>query len=302
MGLRAAAVRFYLRHTFKRRHDPNETAAGLRANVDALVRRMPKPPRGVSVSPTNAGGVPAEWVIAPDAVDGRAILYFHGGGYASGSPASARDLVWRLSAAARRRVLVLDYRLAPEHPFPAAVEDATTAYHHLLSNGFAPASIAFAGDSAGGGLALGSLVKLRDDGAPMPAAVCAFSPWTDLAITGETATTNRDADPMIRVEAIRPTAAWYLGATPATDPYASPLYADVRGLPPTLLHVGSTEVLLDDSVRLAARMRSAQVDVTLRIWPDMPHVFQGFALFLPEAREAIGEAGQFLEARTRGGT
>jgi monoterpene epsilon-lactone hydrolase len=299
MSLQAIAIRFYLRYWFKRRLDPDAPVSALRANVDDLVRRMPKPPRGVTVAPTNAGGVPAEWVAAPGAEARRAILHFHGGGYASGSPASVRDLAWRLSEAARCRVLVVDYRLAPEHPFPAAIEDAASAYRHLLSSGFAPASIAFSGDSAGGGLVFGSLVKLRDDGAPMPAAACGFSPWTDLAITGGTVTTNRDADPMVKAEALRSTAAWYLGGAPATDPYASPLHADVRGLPPTLLHAGSTEVLLDDSRRLAEKMTSAKVDVELRIWPDMPHVFQGFAMFLPEAREAIAEAGRFLDTRMR---
>ena len=299
MGLRAAAVRFFLRHTFRGGNEPLPSAAALRAKVDSLVKRMPKPPRGVTVTPTSAGGVPAEWVAAPGVDDGRAILYCHGGGYVSGSPASVRDLAWRFSAAARCRVLVLDYRLAPEHPFPAAVDDTTTAYHHLLALGLPPASIAFAGDSAGGGLALGSLVKLRDDGAPMPAAACAFSPWTDLGFTGDSATTNRDADPMISLEAVRPTTGWYLGSTPVTNPYASPLYAELRGLPPTLLHVGTTEVLLDDSLRIAERMKAAQVDVSLRLWPDMPHVFQGFALFLPEARESIAEAGQFVDTHTR---
>jgi epsilon-lactone hydrolase len=297
MSLQAIAVRFYLRYWFKRRLKPDVPVSVLRATVDGLVRWSPKPPPGVTVMPTNAGGVPAEWVAAPGADARRAILYFHGGGYASGSPASVRDLAWRLSEAARCRVLVVDYRLAPEHPFPAAIEDAASAYRHLLESGFAPASIAFAGDSAGGGLALGSLVKLRDDGAPMPAAACCFSPVTDLAGTGRTATTNRDADPMVRPDALRHMVAWYLGSTPATSPYASPLYADVRGLPPTLLHAGSTEVLLDDSRRFAENMKSAKVDVDLRIWPDMPHVFQGFAAFLPEARAAIAEAGRFLDAR-----
>lgn len=297
MSLQAIAIRFYLRYWFKRRLDPNAPVSVLRANLDDLVRGMPRPPAGVTVMPANAGGVPAEWVAAPGAEARRALLYCHGGGYASGSPATVRDLAWRLSQAARCRVLVVDYRLAPEHPFPAAIEDVVSAYRHLLSSGFAPASIAFAGDSAGGGLALGSLVKLRDDDAPMPAAACAFSPWTDLALTGPSLTTNRDADSMVRAEALRSTAAWYLGSTPATSPYASPLYADARGLPPTLLHVGSTEVLLDDALRLAENMKSAKVDVHLRILPDMPHVFHGFAILLPEARAAIAEAGQFLETR-----
>ena len=299
MSFQAAIVRFYLRRTFKKKND-GSSAAALRDNVATLVRRMPKPPRGVTVTPTDAGGVPAEWVAAPNAVDGRAILYCHGGGYASGSPASVRDLAWRLSKASRSRLLVLDYRLAPEHPFPAAVDDVTTAYRHLLANGFDPGSIAFAGDSAGGGLALGSLVKLRDEGAPMPAAACGFSPVTDLALTGESATANSEADPMIRMDAIRPTVEWYLNGAPATTPYASPLYADLRGLPPTLIHVGSTEVFLDDSRRIAERMKAAGVDVTLRIWPDMPHTFQGFAIFVPEARESIAEAGQFLDRHLGG--
>ncbi|MBK8257866.1 MAG: alpha/beta hydrolase [Polyangiaceae bacterium] len=295
MSLQAFALRFYLRHWFKRRLDPNAPVSALRANVDDLARGLPKPPSGVTVTPSNAGGVPVEWVAVPGADERRVLLHFHGGGYASGSPASVRDLAWRLSQAARCRVLVVDYRLAPEHPFPAAIEDAASVYNHLLSSGFAPSAIAFTGDSAGGGLALGSLVKLRDDGAPMPAAACCFSPWTDLAFTGGTFTTNRDIDPMVLADALPQTAAWYLGSASATNPYASPLYADVRGLPPTLLHAGSTEVLLDDSRRLAEKMKSANVEVELRVWPDMPHVFQGCASFLPEARTALAEAGRFLE-------
>lgn len=297
----APLLRAYLRRTFKRRHEADPTAPALRAHVEALVRRAPKPPRGVRVEATTVGGVPAEWVIAPGADLARTIVYCHGGGYAAGSPASARDLVWRLSAAAACRVLSLDYRLAPEHPFPAALDDVTAAYRALVSTGSAPTSVAFAGDSAGGGLALGALVRLRDEGAPMPAAACAFSPWTDLAFCGESLTTNEALDPMVSVEAIRPTASWYLADQPATHPHASPLYADPRGLPPTLLQVGSTEVLRDDSVRLAERMRAAGVDVTLEVWPDMPHVFQGFAMVLRTARRAVASAGRFLDERTRPG-
>lgn len=300
MSFQAMAMCLYLRYTFKRNQDPNAPVSALRENVDRLVRRMPKPPRGVTITPTDAGGVPAEWVAAPGANPQRVLLYFHGGGYAAGSPAGVRDLVWRMSETARCRVLVVDYRLAPENPFPAAIEDAATAYRYLLASGFAPQSIAFMGDSAGGGLALGALVKLRDDGAPMPAAACGLSPVTDLAITGGTLTTNREADPMLLVEQMRTTARWYLGSTPATSPYASPLYADLRGFPPTLLHAGSTEVLLDDSRRFAEKLKSAEVEVELRIWPDMPHVFHGLAMFVPEARAAIAEVGRFLNAHMRG--
>ncbi len=299
MSLQAIVIRFYLRHWFKRRLDPRAPVSALRANVAHLARRMPAAPKAVIITPAEVGGVKGEWVAAPGADARRVILYLHGGGYVSGTAASIRDLTWRLSAAARCQVLALDYRLAPEHPFPAAIEDVAAAYRALLHEDFAPASIAFAGDSAGGGLVYGSLVKLRDDGAPMPAAACSFSAVTDLALTGGTLKTNNEVDPMILVEGLPPVVAWYLGSTPATTPYASPLYADLRGLPPALLQVGSTEVLLDDSRRMAERLRAAGVSADLRIWQDMPHVWQGCGSFLPEARAAIAEAGQFLDSHVR---
>ena len=299
MSLQALVIRFYLRHWFKHRLDPRAPVSALRANVADLARRMPAAPKSVIITPAEVGGVKGEWVAAPGADARRVILYLHGGGYVSGTAASIRDLTWRLSEAARCQVLALDYRLAPEHPFPAAIEDVAAAYRHLLQEGFAPASIAFAGDSAGGGLVYGSLVKLRDDGAPMPAAACSFSAVTDLALTGGTLKTNNEVDPMILVEGLPPVVAWYLGSTPATTPCASPLYADLRGLPPALLQVGSTEVLLDDSRRMAERLRAAGVSADLRIWQDMPHVWQGCGSFLPEARAAIAEAGQFLDSHVR---
>ncbi len=299
MSLQAVVIRFYLRHWFKRRLDPRAPVSALRANVEDLARRMPKPPRGVVITPAEVGGVKGEWVAAPGVDPGKAILYLHGGGYVSGSAAPIRDLTWRLSGAAGCRVLAIDYRLAPEHPFPAAIEDVSAAYRHLLGDGFAPSSIAFAGDSAGGGLVYGSLVRLRDDGAPMPAAACTFSAWTDLALTGGTLQTNRDVDPMVLADGLPPLVDWYLGSLPATTPHASPLHADVRGLPPALLQVGSTEVFLDDSRRMAERLQEAGVSAELRIWPDMPHVWQGCGAFLPEARAALLEAGQFLDRHLR---
>lgn len=299
MSLQAIVIRFYLRHWFKRRLDPRAPVSALRANVADLARRMPGAPPDVIITPADVGGVKGEWVAAPSADPRRVILYLHGGGYVSGTAASIRDLTWRLSEAARCRVLALDYRLAPEHPFPAAIEDVAAAYRALLQEGFAPASIAFAGDSAGGGLVYGSLVKLRDDGAPMPAAACSFSACTDLALTGDTLRTNHEADPMVLAEGLQPVAEWYLGPLPATTPYASPIYADLRGLPPALLQVGSTEVLLDDSRRMAERLEAAGVRADLRIWPDMPHVWQGCGSFLPEARAALAEAGQFLDRHVR---
>lgn len=300
MSLQAIAIRFYLRYWYKRRQNPKASLRALRAGMNHLTGRMPKPPASVVITQVNAGGVPAEWVIAPGADPGRAIIYLHGGAYASGSVAGYRDLTWRISAASRCRVLAVDYRLAPEHPCPAALEDTAAAYRYLLAAGFAPETVGFVGDSAGGGLVFAALLKLRDDGEPMPAAACTFSAWTDLAMTGRTTETNRDADPMIRAEVIRPTADWYLGSMPATSPLASPLYADLHGLPPALLQVGSTEVLLDDSRRFAEKMAAAGGIVDLRIWPDMPHAWQLFAAFLPESRAAIAEAGRFLDGRVRG--
>ena len=257
-----------------------------------------QPPTGTAVHPVDAGGVPAEWVV-PVGVrgDGRVLLYFHGGAYQLGSPATLRHLVALLSGAARARALSVDYRLAPEHPFPAAIEDALAAYRGLLAGGTDPASIAVAGDSAGGGLALGALVALRDAGEPMPAAAVLLSPWTDLALTGESLRTRAAVDAMIKPEGMRETAALYLAGTDPRHPYASPLYADLHGLPPLLIHVGDAEVILDDSTRLAARASEAGVDVSLEVWDEMPHVFPAFAGLLPESDQAIERIGSWLAER-----
>jgi acetyl esterase/lipase len=191
-------------------------------------------------------------------------------------------------------VLSVDYRLAPEHPFPAAVNDAITAYRWLLADGTDPAIIALAGDSAGGGLALAALVALRDAGDPMPAAAAVISPWTDLALTGDSLRTRAAVDVMIKPAGMRETAEAYLNGQDPRHPHASPLYADLRGLPPTLIHVGDAEVILDDSTRFAGNARAAGVDVTLEVWDEMPHVWHAFAGLLPEADQAIGRMGTWL--------
>jgi len=257
----------------------------------------PSPPRGTAVDPVDAGGVPAEWVTAAGVSSGRVLLYLHGGAYQIGSPATLRHLVALLSGAARARALSVDYRLAPEHPFPAAIEDALAAYRWLLASGIDPALVAVAGDSAGGGLALGTLVALRDAGDPMPAGAVLLSPWTDLALTGESLRTRAAVDVMIKPDGMPETAALYLAGADPRHPYASPLYADLRGLPPLLIHVGDAEVILDDSTRLAARASEAGVEVSLEIWDDMPHVFPAFAGLLPEADQAIGRVGTWLDQR-----
>jgi len=255
------------------------------------------PPAGTAVDLVDAGGVPAEWVVAPGVSPGRVLLYFHGGAYQIGSPANLRHLVALLSGAAGARALSVDYRLAPEHPFPAAIQDALAAYRWLLASGIDPALIAVAGDSAGGGLALGALVALRDAGDPMPAGAVMLSPWTDLALTGDSLRTRAAVEVMVKPEGLPEDVALYLAGADPRHPYASPLYADLRGLPPLLIHVGDAEVILDDSTRLAARASEAGVEVSLEIWDDMPHVFPAFAGLLPEADQAIERVGSWLDQR-----
>jgi epsilon-lactone hydrolase len=255
------------------------------------------PPPGTTVEPADAGGVPAEWVIAAGVDAVRVLLYLHGGAYQAGSPAASPRLVALISAAAQVRVLSVGYRLAPEHPFPAAVDDALTAYRFLLRRGDDPAAIAIAGDSSGGGLTLATLVALRDAGDPLPAAAVAISPWADLALTGESVVTRADADVMIKPDGMRESAATYLAGADPRHPYASPLYAGLHGLPPVLIQVGDAELILDDSTRFAAKARAAGVDVTLEVWDQMPHVWHAFAGLLPESDQAIERIGGWLQAR-----
>lgn len=273
----------------------HRTVAGLRSVMEQFLEAFATTPDFVNVEDVDAGGVPSEWVSVASSDREAVLLYLHGGAYLIGSADTHRGLAWRLAAKAHCRVLMIDYRLAPEHPFPAPVDDAFAAYCWLLDQGFDPDRIGISGDSAGGGLALALLAKLRDEGKPMPAAAFCISPWTDLAATGPSMKTNAKADPMFDPGAVPRAADIYLNGENPYHPYASPLYADPTGFPPVLIHVGSTEILLDDARRMAHNLRMAGVECELDVWADMPHVWHVFGAALPEARAATAKGAAFLE-------
>jgi monoterpene epsilon-lactone hydrolase len=270
-----------------------QSIESMRAGYEGLSAMFPLAD-DIEREPVTANGVPAEWVSAPGAVPGNVVLYLHGGGYVIGSINTHRDLAARISRASGARVLVIDYRLAPEHPFPAAVEDATAAYRWLLSSGIDPSGIVVAGDSAGGGLTVATLVALRDAGDPLPAAGVCLSPWVDLEGIGASMTSKAEVDPIVQKDLLVLMAATYLDGADPRSPLAAPLYADLAGLPPLLIQVGTAETLLDDATRLAERARAAGVDVTLEPWEDMFHVWQAFAAMLPEGQQAIDRIGAFV--------
>jgi acetyl esterase/lipase len=245
----------------------------------------------------DAGGVAAEWISAPGCTPERAILYLHGGGYAIGSIDTHRRLAYDISAASAAAVLVIDYRLAPEHPFPAAVDDAASAWRWLLQQGFATNRLAIAGDSAGGGLTIATLVDLRDRKLGLPACAVAISPWVDLEGVGNSMTARAAQDPMVQKDGLLWMAGMYLDGRDAKTPLAAPLHADLTGLPPILVQAGTAETLLDDSTRIAEKLHAAGVDVRLSIWPNMLHVFPLFAPVLSEGRDGCLEIGAFLRSR-----
>lgn len=270
--------------------------AEARAAFEALLAGMPVAP-DVAFETLTLGGVPALRAVTPGAASDTALLYMHGGAFVVGSAQGYRGLAAELARAGGLTAYSIDYRLAPENPFPSGLDDAVAAYADLLARGFAPGRIVLAGDSAGGGLTLAALVAIRDRGLPLPAAGLLLSPWTDLTCEGASLVTKAAADPSLKADALRICAAHYLGDADAKTPLASPLYADLAGLPPLMIQVGSAEILLDDAVRTTSAAGAADVSVRLEIWPDMVHVFQAFAFMLPEGREAVAAAGAFMAAR-----
>ncbi len=278
----------FLKFQFKRKLRGGADVAPARAILNNIKHKVPNE---VRASSGQVGSVNGEWMRPAAGTASGTLLYLHGGVYFACSPQTHRPVT---GGFARRGfdVFAPDYRLAPEHPFPAAVDDAVAAYRGLLAQGVDPGQLTVAGDSAGGGLALGMLLSLRDAGDPMPAAVAVFSPWTDLAATGETLRTNSARDAMFNGKGVSRAAAPYLAGADARNPLASPLYGDYAGFPPMLIHAGTYEVLLDDSRRLADRVRAADAPVTLQTWPVVPHAWQ--LLPIPEARQSMDAAAAFV--------
>ena len=292
-GLQSRLWRQITRRLFRYMANPALPPEVRRRRTDRLIGAAPLP-RGTRVEPVTAGGVPAEWIAPPGVETDAVLLYLHGGGYAAGSFATHRITAEQVAQAAGVRALLPAYRLAPEHRFPAAPSDVLAVYRWLVEEyGADPARVVVAGDSAGGGLTIVLAVSARDAGVPLPAALVCISPWTDLAGTGGSMSTKAGIDPCFRPEDLRLQAREYLGDADPMQPLASPLYADLRGLPPLLAQVGGDELLLDDARRLVERAQAAGVDATLEVWPGLWHVFPLQGTF-PESRQAMRRVGSFL--------
>ncbi len=276
--------------------DTSADVPTLRAAFSELMARVPVPP-DVQQDPVEIGGVRGIEVTTQGDHAENVILYFHGGVYVIGYAAATVPLVGDLVRRTRIKAITLDYRLAPEHPFPAAVEDARAAYEGLLAQGIAPGQIALVGESAGAGLAVALLLALRDTGVPLPSCGYLMSPYVDLTLSGETLAAKQEVDPLLTPEGLRARVPDYVGEADAADPYISPIFGDLRELPPLLIQAGSHEVLLSDAVRLAGRAAICDVPVTLDVTPGVPHVFQAYAGLLDEAGVALDRGSEFLTAR-----
>jgi acetyl esterase/lipase len=292
MSLRAELLRVALRLFLKRRSRGFEIEAW-RTGMHRTAPLVPRPRSGTDITVIEVGDVRMHRTTTAASRQERNVLYLHGGGYVSGDPAFYRHFTWRIADMVKARVWTTEYRLAPEHPFPAALEDALTAYRWLAHEAGDARELFVMGDSAGAGLALCLLMKLRDLGGPVPAAAVAMSPWTDLALTGPSLIENAASDPMLNAGDLAELVRCYLAGADPLTPYASPLYGDPSGLPPVLIQAGSDEILRDDAVRMAEKMQAAGCDVELQVWPGMPHVFQLLAAVLPEAQAALADIGRF---------
>lgn len=290
--IRYAITRMVIRY-FSRKTD-SKKYRGMRRWEERMTAKYVRLPEQCRITPTDAGGVPAEWVSWEGADAGRVILFLHGGGYVICSPRTHRDMICRITRASSARALSLEYRLAPEHPHPAALEDALAAYRWLLDTGTPPSKIAVMGDSAGGGLTLSLLQALRDRALPLPACAVCLSPWADLTCSSSSFRKNSRKDPLLPARVVPDFARMYAPDGDLAQPSVSPLYGDFTGLPPLLIHVGTDEILLDDSTGVAEKAARDGASVELKIWPNMIHVFQALAFMHPAARQSIREIGAFV--------
>lgn len=279
--------------------DPHRTdVTRLRRRLDSWARIL-RTPRGIKVRREEVQGMQAEWLTPRNPAIGKLLLYLHGGGYVFGSCATHRQMASYIAKAGGVRVLLPEYRLAPEHPYPAAIEDVVRLYRALLKAGYSSRDIMVAGDSAGGGLAVAALLALRDAGEPMPAAACLLSPWLDLTGSGESMQTNAQKDPWFKPEYMPVLARHYCPENERAHPLVSPVFADVSGLPPLLVQVCSEEILLSDATRIVEKTRAAGGEADLEIYSGLWHVFQAFARQVPESRAAVARIGSYIERTLR---
>lgn len=298
MSLRLALLNAYLRAFVRPALARVKTPQLARAHMEKTTARLPVSLRGINRQedsiPGPGGPIPAEWLSFGRADRRRVILYLHGGAYIMGSPRTHRMITTALARMSGMRVLVPDFRLAPEHPVPAGIEDTVAVYSWLLAQGYDPAGIALVGESSGGGQCFATLIALNQRGFPPPACVVAFSPWVDLTMSGGSVRTNAKREKMLPVERAEEVVGYYIGDSDPTDPVASPLF-DEGATPPVLIQASRAEILLDDAVRMSERLDSCGADVTLELWENTPHAWQFFGGLVPESREALEKAVAFLK-------
>jgi acetyl esterase/lipase len=295
-SFRAKLVRAVTGAWFARLDARTANVQRLRSGWDAMSKRA-RTASGVVMTQETLAGMYCEWLTPTESEPGKVLLYFHGGAYLMGSCATHRKLVSYVARACRVRALMIEYRLAPEHPFPAAVDDAMAAYNALIEQGYSGADILVAGDSAGGGLTMALLLSLRDAAQELPAGALLLSPWLDLTSSGESARTRADQDPWFKADDMPYVAAYYCKDEELELPLVSPVFADVAGLPPVYIQVGDDEILLSDSTRITEKLERADCEVTLEVWPKMWHVFQVFVGLMPESRAAIEKTVPFVRER-----
>lgn len=293
-SIRSKFCRFLSKRMIGSSMDPSNSIDEMRLGLEKATKFAMLPAK-TSISQVNYNNVSAEWVSAKNADENYAVLYLHGGGYNLGSPKTHREFAAHISNESCAKVLLPDYRLAPENPFPAGLEDAIASYQYLMDSGYQNKRIAIAGESAGGGLTLATCLSLKDEKTPLPSSIVCLSPWTDLEMTGESIKVLADRDPMLKLKSLEMMASNYIGSDDSKASLISPIHADYKDLPPMLIHVGSDEILLDDSKRVAEMAREDGVDVTLKIYDQMWHFFHVFYKLMPEAKAATKEVGAFIQ-------